>query len=158
MKSPRATVGAVLLGFALLFVALERPSWLPRALSAPAEAPVLVFLVGDRAGIERVRRAVDPTRIVHESDDALALDPGRILATDVSAVSRPLGEAGWTDRRIEIFHVERADPFERPEEGPAGVETDPERLARLRELVKKPTLSYGEQLFVLQAMNEGIEF
>jgi hypothetical protein len=117
-----------------------------------------VFVVGDRAGIERVRRAVDPARIVHESHDALALDPGRILATEVAAVSRPLQDAGWADRRIEIFRVERADPFERPDEGPAGAEVDPERLARLRELVKKPTLSYGEQIFVLQAMNDGIEF
>ena len=28
----------------------------------------------------------------------------------------------------------------------------------LAELMKKPTLTYGEQLFVLQAMNDGVQF
>ena len=39
-----------------------------------------------------------------------------------------------------------------------GTEDDAERRARLAELVKKDTLSYGEQLFVLAAMNDGLEF
>jgi hypothetical protein len=30
-------------------------------------------------------------------------------------------------------------------------------LARLRELARKPTLSHGEQIFVLHAMSAGLE-
>lgn len=36
------------------------------------------------------------------------------------------------------------------------VEEREERLAKLQSLVHKPTLSRGEQLFVLKAMNDGI--
>ena len=35
--------------------------------------------------------------------------------------------------------------------------TPDERRARLHSLVKKPTLTRGEQMFVLKAMNDGLE-
>lgn len=151
-------VATVILLFAVLFLALERPGWLPDALAAPESERVLVFLVGDRADVERVRQAVDATRVVYASDDALALVEGRIVATDAAAASAPVNQAGWRDRRLEIFHVERADPFARRPDDEKVAEVDPERLARLRALVQKPTLTYGEQIFVLQAMRDGIEF
>jgi hypothetical protein len=157
MKRLLIVPAAVILLFAVLFLALERPGWLPDAVAAPESERVLVFLVGDRADVEQVRRAVDAGRIVYASEDALALVEGRIVATDAAAASRPVNQAGWGDRRLEIFHVERADPFARGEDA-ARADVDPERLARLRELVAKPTLTYGEQIFVLQAMHDGIEF
>jgi hypothetical protein len=120
---------------------------------------VLVFLVGGPEGVEGVRRSVDPSRIVFSSQGAVALQEGRIVAAGQDAVGEPLMAAGWIDREIEIFTVARRDilPTKHGGDG-ANKDVDPERLARLNELVKKPTLSYGEQLFVLQAMNDGIVF
>jgi hypothetical protein len=123
---------------------------------------VLVFLVGGVEGVDQVREAVDPGRIVWSTPEAVALKEGRIVAAGQHAVGEPIKQAGWMDRDIEIFTVSKRDIL--PTRGDGGLqdgngeEVDPERLARLRELVNKPTLTYGEQLFVLQAMNDGVPF
>jgi len=135
-----------------LFIALERPSWVP-LLGAKPE-PVLVFLVGDRRGVEVMRRAVDPARIVAESPDAIALVEGRMVATTPEAVSAPLMQAGWQDREIELLKVPRNDGLRRPSRG--GTAGDDPRMAKLVELMNKPELSQGGALFVLQAMNDGL--
>jgi hypothetical protein len=147
-----------------LLLTLEGPRWIPALAeimpgTARADDRVLVFLVGGPEGVEGVRRSVDPSRIVFSSPNAVALKEGRIVAAGQEAVGEPLMAAGWIDREIEIFTVARRDilPAKHGGEG-ANKDVDPERLARLNELVKKPTLSYGEQLFVLQAMNDGIVF
>ena len=44
------------------------------------------------------------------------------------------------------------------EEREIRVQVDPERLEKLRQLVHKPPLTAGEQLFVLKALNDGIAF
>lgn len=80
-----------------------------------------------------------------------------MVAVDAAAASWSINQLGWGDRTIEIFRVDRAD-VARPSSGDGATDVDPERMARLRELVRQPTLSSGEQLFVLQAMNDGIEF
>jgi hypothetical protein len=143
-------VGAVFLGF-------EGRALLPFA--DVSQDRVLVFLVGNREGVDRVRTAVDPARVVAATEDAIALREGRIVAVNVAAVSDPYTAAGWLEREIEIFHVERAAP-KRPGRsgGGEGTEVDPERMAKPAALVQKPTLSAGEQMFVLQTMNDGIEF
>lgn len=159
MKLLLLSMAFVMVLSAGLIAWLEQPAWLPDEISAEPQQKVLVFLVGDPRGIENVRRAIDPGRLLYASADAIVLVEGRIVATDVTAVSGPINDVGWRDRPLEIFHVERADPFGRTKAvGADGAEVDPERLARLRDLVKKPTLSYGEQLFVLQAMNDGVAF
>jgi hypothetical protein len=120
---------------------------------------VLVFLVGSRAGVDRVRKAVDPARIVADGPDALALVEGRIVAVDSAAVSVPFTAAGWIDREIELLRVEPREPgYRQSQVASAGGEVDPARMARLRDLIHQPTLSAGEQLFVLQAMNDGVAF
>lgn len=154
----------LLLGMAMVvilsagvLVVLESPAWLPDGLSRRQDDRVLVFLVGGSEGVDRVRRAVDPARVVYADEQSVALVEGRIVAASVAAVSLPMNAVGWRDRSIEIFHVERAERKTSPgREGTTDV--DPERMAKLRALVKKPTLTYGEQVFVLQAMNDGIEF
>jgi len=158
MKTLIVTILCVVLASAAFFVALERPAWLPDAWAAAAEGRVLIFVVGDERGVQSVREAVDPARILYASDDAVVLAEGRVVATSTSAVSQPLNELGWRDRELEFFHVERADPFGRSAGGGDAESVDPERMAKLRTLVNKPTLTYGEQIFVLQAMNDGIEF
>lgn len=154
----------LLLGMAMVvilsagvLVVLESPAWLPDGLSRRQDDRVLVFLVGGSEGVDRVRRAVDPARVVYADEQSVALVEGRIVAVNVAAVSLPMNAVGWRDRSIEIFHVERAERKRSPgREGTTDV--DPERMAKLRALVRKPTLTYGEQVFVLQAMNDGIEF
>ena len=153
------TLVPVLVSLAMLsggtFLAMERPEWLP---GIGKSDKVLVFLVGSRSGVDRVRAAVDPARIVAATPDGIALREGRIVAVDAEAVSAPFTEAGWIERDIEIFHVEKNDGLKRSQPSELAGDVDPERLARLRDLVNKPMLSAGEQLFVLQAMNDGIAF
>jgi hypothetical protein len=137
------------------YLALERPAWVPYY---GRSERVMVFLVGSRSGVERVRKAVDSSRIVASTPDAIALIEGRIVAVDATAVEGPYKQAGWMDRDLEFFHVQKADHLKASRHVGEGVEVDPERLARLRQLVHKPTLSAGEQMFVLQAMNDGVQF
>lgn len=151
-----ASVTALVVFAGGLFVALERPAWVPFVGGAASEEPVLVFLVGSRSGVESVKRAVAPDRIVAESPDAFALVEGRMVATDAEAASGPLMAAGWADRDVELFVLPKNDGLDRRAgAGSAGGSDDP-RFARLMELMNKPTLSYGEAMFVMQAMNDGV--
>ena len=141
-----------------LYLALERPAWtarVPEVLQS-SEPPVMVFLVGNRGGVELMKRAVDPARIVAESPDAIALVEGRIIATSPSAVSDPIMQAGWSARRIEIFTLPKNDGLNRGRSASRqGRQRDP-RMGRLMELINKPTLSQSEAVFALQAMDDGL--
>jgi hypothetical protein len=141
--------------------AFDWPDWATAL--ADDDQRVLVFMVGDREGVDRVRAAVDPERIVAETPDAVALREGRIVAVDVDAVPAPFTAAGWMDREIEIMHLQRVEWWkgngaEPGETRIAGKRDDEARMARIRELLGKQRLTDGEQLFLLQAMNDGIEF
>jgi hypothetical protein len=137
-----------------LFVALERPGWLP--LVGGEQKPVLIFLVGNRSGVELVKKAVDPARVVAQTPDAFALAEGRMVATNPSAISEPLMAAGWSDRQLEIFSLPKNDGLNRGRKGKGSAGSDDPRMGRLMELMNKPTLSQGEALFVMQAMNDGL--
>jgi hypothetical protein len=139
-----------------LFLALEGASLIPGYQSE--QERILVFVVGSRAGVERVRRAVDPARILASSPDAIALAEGRMVVSNAEAVGGPFVEAGWIDRPIEMFHLERSNGLNRSRSSKESNSVDPERLAKLRALVHKRTLSRGEQLMVMQAMNDGVDF
>jgi len=160
MRSHIALVAFFAVASGALSLTLEGPKWIPAMAEwLRGEDRVLVFLVGGTDGVERVRRSVHPSRITFSSPTALALKEGRIVAVGQEAVGEPLMASGWIDRKIEIFTVDRRDIlFIEGHAGGANKDVDPERLARLNELVKKPTLSYGEQLFVMQAMNDGVMF
>ncbi len=142
------------------YLAMERPEWLP---VYGEQERVMVFLVGSQAGVEHVKRAVNPDRIVASTPEALALIEGRIIATNAEAVSEPLTMAGWIDHEIEIFTVAKEDHLKdaRAKSGCASGscnDADPERMEKLQALMQKETLTYGEQMFVLQAMNDGVVF
>ena len=145
-----AAIGVLSAG---LFVALERPAWIP--VLGQEAAPILVFLVGDAAAVNAVKRAVDPSRIVAETDDAFALAEGRMIAAGPEAVSEPLTAAGWIDRKVELLPLpKRRETVAASGEG-GGSSEDP-RFDRLMELMNKKTLSHGEALFVMNAMNDGL--
>ncbi|UCE86663.1 MAG: hypothetical protein JSU66_02690 [Deltaproteobacteria bacterium] len=154
MRSTQIAVATASLVTALgLAAALAGPRWFGARASGE---PVLVILVRDRSGVALVRAAVDPGRIVAERPDALALAEGRVVAAGPEAVPALLGLAGWQDRELELFGLPARDAARRPGAKPL---PDPERearRARLYELMKKPMLSAGEGLFVLQAMNDGL--
>ncbi|MGH0035147.1 MAG: hypothetical protein ACQGVK_08955 [Myxococcota bacterium] len=151
-----ASVTAMIVLAGGLFVALERPDWVPVVGGGAGEEPVLIFLVGSRGGVESVKQAVDPARIVAESPDAIALAEGRMVATTADAASAPLMAAGWGDREIELFVVAKNDGLDRKARSGKGGGSDDPRFGRLMELMNKPTLSRGEALFVMQAMNDGV--
>ena len=147
-----ASIAAMAVFSAGLFVTLERPSWMP--LLGQPEEPILIFLVGDADSVAIVKRAIDPSRIVAETPDAIALVEGRMIVSGPEAVSQPLTAAGWVDREIELIPVPKAR--ETLAAGKAGNDSDDPRFERLMELMNKPTLSQGEALFVMQAMNDGV--
>ncbi|MDH4017218.1 MAG: hypothetical protein OEV20_07765, partial [Actinomycetota bacterium] len=118
-----------------LILTLEGPKFIPAMASfVPGSASdgnkVLVFLVGDTHGVDQVRSAVDPSRIVWSTPEAVVLKEGRIVASGQHAVGGPLKEAGWIDREIEIFTVAKRDLL--PPKGGGmkdgnGQDVDPER-------------------------------
>lgn len=156
----RSLLVAALVVGASSAAAFDWPQW-ASALQGDEER-VLVFLVGSRERVADVRASVDPDRIVVETPDAIALREGRIVATDVDAVPGPYTQAGWMEREIEIMNLQRVEWWKgssaRRRRAPHAAAADPARMARIQELLQKGTLSAGEQLFLLQAMNDGIEF
>jgi len=138
-------------------VATQRPEWLPEVIQ-PGDPPILVFLVGDARAVAHLREVVADERVVVESPRAVAMVEERIVAADADAASDLLNRADWVERDVELFTVAPKDWLGTRRRGPAAGDVDPERLARLREIARKPTLSAGEQMLVLQAMNEGIQF
>jgi hypothetical protein len=141
--------------------AFDWPAWMSGW--GESEERVLVFLVGSRDRVGQVRAAVHPDRIVVETPDAFALREGRIVAVDVDAVPAPYTEAGWMDREIEIMYLQRVEWWKAERSRSSsperrGGEADAARQARLRALMQKGTLTAGEQIFLLQAMNDGVVF
>jgi len=142
-----------------LFVARERPEWVPIMGQEEEKEPVLVFLVGSPQGVAMMRRAVDPGRVVAETPNAIALAEGRMVAASAEAVGAPLVAAGWSDRKLEIITVPKSEGLERSSQagpgGRGGGAEDP-RMARLAELRNKPTLNVGDLIFLMNAMNDGL--
>ncbi len=83
-------------------IRLQAASWFDAGVELNADEPITVMLVGDAERVAAIRDAVDPDRIVASTPDAFALVEGRIIATSVEAASRPLNQAGWASRSVEI--------------------------------------------------------
>ncbi len=119
-----------------------------KSLDSSEPDPVLVLLVADRAGVAAVRAAVEPTRILAETPDALVLREGRVVATSPEVVGGPLGEAGFADRSIELWAPTRRD-WQKREEGEDGE-------LSLAALARKPTLTPLEALAILNGAVPGV--
>jgi len=141
---------AVVGGSALLG---ERPALVERtvgwvkSLGSDEPPPVLVLLVADRSGVAMVRAAVDPARILAQTPDAIVLREGRVIATTPEMVGEPLSAAGFADRSIELWAATPSARRQRDE--PAEGELS------LAELAKKPTLTPGEVIALLNGSVSG---
>jgi hypothetical protein len=121
---------------------------------APEQEPVLVFVIEDLESARRVRAAIRQDRILWQGELGLALVGGRVIASSLDDAADVIEEAGWVESPVQIVKLAERS---RSEESPGDVSSSGERLARLRQLVNKPSLSRVEQVFVLQAMNDGLE-
>ena len=159
MSNPWLQLGAGLA--ALVFLALvtfegrgvgQQMGWIAE------EEPVFVFTSPHEGSFELVKAAIDPGRVVVGASDGIALEGGRLYVRDVAVAGDLIETAGWVSRPIQIVTLGMLDEAGAEAAGRAtsGMSRE-ERLARLRQLVHKPTLTRGEQIFVLQAMNDGIE-
>ena len=137
------------------FVAVEAEN-IGKKLGFVEEDVVLVFVIPEPENARRVRAAVSSDRILWEDEAGFALVGDRVITTSFEAAGEIIKGAGWIDRPIQIVTLDAlADEDAEPE---AGDQPSREaRRARLLELVHKPTLSRVEQMFVLAAMNDGIE-
>jgi len=115
---------------------------------APQPEPVLILLLGSEESVESVRSAIASERIVASSPGAFAIDSGRIVAVDVETASDPLNAAGWADRPLEILTADRLARAPGAGTG-AGAEAPPS-LPPIAELAKKPTLTAGEAMRLLE--------
>ena len=80
----------------------------------------------------------------------------RVYVQDVSQAGSLISRAGWIDQPIQIVSLGMEDEDAAEMAGPPQL-SDAARHARLMSLVDKPTLTRSEQIFVLKAMNDGIE-
>ncbi len=140
------------------FVALEGEQ-LGKKIGLVEADPVLVFVIPQPENAARIRKAVSDDRILWEGDAGFAFAGDRVIAMSYEEAGSVISGAGWIDRPIQIVTLD-ADPDEEATADGDGedAQASPEaRRKRLLELVNQPTLSRGEQMFVLSAMNDGIE-
>ena len=145
----------VFLALVLLTVAAFEGRGLAQRVGWVEREPVLVFVIPDVGTARRVRGAIHEDRIVWQGEVGLALVGGRVIASDLEDAADVIEGAGWVEHPIHIVRLD--DPETRGERAERKA-ADETRLARLRTLMHKPTLTRSEQLFVLMAMRDGVEF
>ena len=118
--------------------------------------PVLVFVVPLPKSASQIRAAVSKDRVVWEGEAGFAMVGERVVTPSLDQAGEVIKGAGWIDRPIHIVTLE-ADPGDDAESDPSDPASREARLKRLRELVHRPMLTRVEQMFILKAMNDGIE-
>jgi hypothetical protein len=157
MTNPFFQVGAAFAALVLFsFVALEGKNVAQSIGLAEQDEPVLVFTIPDSAQLARVQKAIPPDRILRSDNTGFAVKGGRVYVHDIGQAGDFIEEAGWIEQPIQIVGLGMDEPKEGSPSTPPAM-NDVDRLAYLRGLVNKPTLSRSEQIFVLQAMNDGLE-
>ena len=158
MNNPFFQIGVAFAGLIVLSVAyFEGPDVAASMGWVESTEPVLVFEIPQPGALARVRGAISDDRILWEGEAGFALERARIYVRDLKDAGPMIARAGWVDRPIQIVGLGmESEPG--ASEGESGSGWTPERRAqRLRELIHKPTLTRAEQVFVLQAMNDGFE-
>ncbi len=158
MKNLFFQLGAAFAALVMLFVFALEVENVGESIGLLEDAePVLVFTIPNPRNLARVRAAIDDKRIVGESDEGFSVVGGRVYVKDLAQAGGLISKGGWVEKPIQIVSLgvggkSMADA-EALEAGP----TREERMVQLRRLVKKPALNRTEQVFVLQAMNDGLE-
>jgi len=159
MKSMAFKIGFGLAALVMITAVTFEGENLAKQFGVVEEDPVMVFVIPDLNNARTVRAAIQPERIALQSKQGLALIGGRVIALNLDDAGDVIEQAGWVERPIQIVRLE--DPNTDEATGEDGEPVDPAdraaRQERLRSLVSKPTLTRGEQMFVLSAMNDGIE-
>jgi hypothetical protein len=144
----------LVLGYGIAFYA-GQDEGVARFRGTPAggpDSPVLVVLVEEHADVDAVEEAVGRWSILAREPDSIALVEGRVVATTHAAAEKALTLAGWSDRPLEIIgslsrdRPERREGSGRPAEA-GGVD--------LEALQRKPTLTSGEAIALLRAIDTG---
>lgn len=146
---------AFFVGLSLWVAGAEAPAWVP--VIGSEEPPVLVIVVDDARRVAGLRDAIDPERVVAESERAVALHEGRIVTASIEDASLLLNQAGWRDREIELFRVAK-NTTQRRAQNARGAQSTSDLDAKIGELLSKEELSRSETLAVLEAMDRGPAF
>ena len=158
MTNPFFQLGAAFAGLVMFaFLSLEGKDLAQEMGLVEEDEPVLVFTIPHPEHFANVRAAISTDRILYEDELGFTLNGGRVYVNDVGQAGALIKSSGWVDQPIQIVSLGMDDGEEVDDEAAKPAMTREERLARMHELVKKPTLTRGEQMFVLAAMNDGIE-
>ena len=156
MTNPFFQLGAAFAGLVMFaFLSLEGKDLAQELGLVEEDEPVLVFTIPHPHHFAKVRAAISTDRILVEDELGFTLKGGRVYVTDVGQAGALIKSSGWIDQPIQIVGL-GMDDGESDDSGVKPAMTREERLARMHELVNQKTLSRGEQMFVLAAMNDGI--
>jgi hypothetical protein len=159
MKNPLWQMTLVFAVLALLFfVVLEgRMGGQGTGLLDAKNSPVLVFVIPGQQSLARVRTAIRDERLLFENDHGFAVSGARVYVSDRAYAGDLISMGKWVERPIKIVSL-GGDEGAGWQAGDSAAEiSQQQRIAKLRKLVHKTSLSRVEQLFVLQAMNDGLE-
>lgn len=138
------------------FVALEGEN-IAKDMGIVEGDSVLVFVIPLPDNASQIRSAVSSDRVVWEGEAGFALVGERVVTPSLDQAGDVIKAAGWIDRPIQVVTLEADMDEDQSEPDPSDPASREARLERLRELVHKPMLTRVEQIFVLKAMNDGIE-
>jgi len=157
MTNPFFQLGAAFAGLVFFsFMALEGKDVAQDLGLVEEDEPVLIFEIPHPEHLANVRRAIADERVLEEGEGGFSVRGGRVYVQDVGRAGDFIERGGWVDQPVQIVGLGMEAEDDRSD-GAEPALTPEERRARLYALVKKPTLTRGEQMFVLQAMNDGIE-
>lgn len=158
MTNPFFQLGAAFAALVVLsFTALEGRDLAQHIGLVEEDEPVLVFEIPHADHFAGVRSAIADERVLEEREGGFSVRGGRVYVQQIEQAGDLIETAGWVEQPLLIVGLGMDREPAGVEPGEARPMTREERLARLRALVHKPTLTRGEQLFVLQAMNDGLE-
>ncbi len=157
MTNPFFQLGAVFAGLVILFLVALEGKELARTFGLMAEdEPVLVFEIPHPDRLASVRKAIGDERILEERDGGFSVKSGRVYVLERGQAGAFIGRGGWIDQPVQIVGL-GMDRDEEIQDGAKSVMSREETRARLDDLMNKASLTRGEQLFVLKAMNDGVE-
>ena len=158
MKNPFFQLGAAFAGLVFLSIfALEgKTIGQSMGLIGAEDDPVLVFMIPNPDSLASVRAAIDDERVLWEGDEGFALVGARVYVKDLTEAGGLIAIGGWVEKPVQIVGL-GMDSGTGDDDSPTPAMSREQRMIQLRKLVNKPSLTRVEQVFVLSAMNDGLE-